>query len=126
MSLEEQWWYCFPPLLLIALIAFWSRYVEGGWLEEDGTTELVGGSRAAVESYLAQCEYVVPYLTNAPQWDTVSPWEATYWKTLPLGHRGCFRLSIKEEGSVSWPYRTDWYVVPDWLGTFDPAPNSCL
>lgn len=83
----------------------WSRYIDVGyWTDSTAgdidVGEIVAQDKHAVEQYLAAlyAHYVEPTYTLHPEsehWDLVSPWDVTYWKTLPQGYR--VRFTYNEE-----------------------------
>jgi hypothetical protein len=69
----------------------WTRYVDAGYGLEEG--EIIAREREVVAQYFGWEHYywrnvVIP---GSERWDVLEPWHATYWKTLPLGHRVRFR-----------------------------------
>ena len=63
----------------------WSRYCTGAW--EPGQSCLEAGSRERLEEELTW-QAADPWSVRVPgsdEWTVLRPWEATYWKTLPVG-----------------------------------------
>ncbi len=94
----------------------WNWYISAGYdyLEdnESSSAELVCAAEDHLKSYLRLLrshEYDVD--EGSIQFDTVAPWKATYWKTLPLGHRVRFRCTKKEHVDVAFVqwYDERWY-----------------
>jgi hypothetical protein len=99
----------------------WNLYVSAGYEipEENNiwTGEIACANKGHLEGYfrlLSHHDYDVD--ENTIQWDVFGPWDATYWKELPLGHRLRFRCHEKEKGqdhptpplSQCW-YNNLWY-----------------
>jgi len=78
----------------------WDHYLTAfGSLEAESEWELVCPSRWILERYL---ENMSPDARedlddSSIQWDVLVPWEATYWKELPLGHRLRFRAPDRRD-----------------------------
>lgn len=68
----------------------WERYLSAWASLDPPEAEIVGSDRQMVERYYSLSEYFLKVSAVPPgsqQWDVLEPWQATYWKTLPLGHR---------------------------------------
>jgi hypothetical protein len=88
----------------------WSRYIDVGyWTDatrgEIAVGEIVAQDQHAVEQYRAAlfAHYVEPTYTIHPdseRWDLVVPWCATYWKTLPQGHRLRFKYHEETDRTI--------------------------
>jgi len=75
--------------------------------------EIICANRKHLEGYFKSLNYheynVDP---DSIRWDLLEPWEATYWKRLPLGHRIRFLGREKDlDGNSSFPTPIDqlWY-----------------
>jgi hypothetical protein len=70
----------------------WVRYFEDGWPEED-TCEVVAGSQSRLDELLGSTRELwdVEPVEGEIEREIISPWEATYWKTLPTVYRVRFR-----------------------------------
>lgn len=73
----------------------WRRYIYAAYTNDPDQGEIIAQDRALVETYLAALPYVSDTVVEPDSliWDALEPWHATYWKTLPLGHRVRFRYS---------------------------------
>jgi hypothetical protein len=76
----------------------WSRLVKEEIDDETRTGTLTGATAWRVEKYLRyldmlECEIDLPSIRIVD----IGPWEATYWKTLPQGHRAHFRWRHQRE-----------------------------
>ncbi|MCD4726107.1 MAG: hypothetical protein K8R46_00455 [Pirellulales bacterium] len=76
----------------------WSRFVKEELDGDTRTGTLTGMTDWQVEKYLhyldmLECTLDLPSI----QVEEIGPWEATYWKTLPHGHRAHFRWSRRKE-----------------------------
>lgn len=113
----DEWEQCARP--------DWSRYIfdaydSGGEVSEGkriDTIELVGQ-----RSRLAEAMTIIPgyrWLPGSERWQDFSPWNVTYWKTLPQGAMVTFaadadlvvRNYVTEE-SRRWQEFTTWYYDP--------------
>lgn len=53
--------------------------------------------RSSIEAYLKEAHFIgYEIRPETIRWDLVSPWRATYWKTLPLAHQVRFRMLYHE------------------------------
>lgn len=82
----------------------WDRYVDDHYLEERGGTngwELISTNESLLREFVAVFfpAMHVDFIPGSEQWDSLEPWEATYWKTLPKGYR--VRCQVAEKP-------TDW------------------
>ena len=87
----------------------WDHYIREEWGEDDWW------GASAVECHLAERFLDTPQVQSrivpgTMMWDKPSPWEATYWKTLPAGCRVRFRLVPAEDECNPWPEPdANWY-----------------
>lgn len=91
----------------------WDRYVRGCVYGDSQEGEIVGSDRQLVEQYDSLSHYVwdISVAADSKRWDLLQPWQATYWRALPLGHRVRFRFEWVER-APDW--KTD-AVVSEWL-----------
>ena len=90
----------------------WEHYVKG-WFEcpnEDDPelerAEYVCQNRSTVERHFKSLEhYDFDVVQGSVQWDVLEPWQATYWKELPVGHRLRFDGRRRPESDGEWPPR---------------------
>lgn len=80
----------------------WNRYVDGVFGGSDAEGEFDSIARERVGEFLcADKEYLQKFMESihyrgivvhgpSLKWDTVSPWQALYWKELPSAHRARF------------------------------------
>jgi hypothetical protein len=69
----------------------WDRYLHVWTSAEGELNEYFSASRWRVEKYLSLVHHLgILIAPNSIVWDDVAPWGATYWKTLPHGHRVSF------------------------------------
>ena len=76
----------------------WERYISDSVYAEPQEGEIIGSDRDLVEQYDSLSDYdsgisVVP---GSKRWDVLRPWQATYWKELPVGHRLRFKYECVE------------------------------
>lgn len=66
----------------------WDRYLHVWTSSEGALNEFFCATRWRLEKYLSLVQFLdVLVQPESIEWDEVVPWEATYWKTLPRGHR---------------------------------------
>lgn len=76
----------------------WSNFIDGTFSYPDrgevGSAEYVCASKERLEHWFELAKQSL-YVQDQPSasWDVVQPWQATYWKILPIGHRVRFRGS---------------------------------
>jgi hypothetical protein len=74
----------------------WDTYSEEGYGDpDDYTGEITTSSKAYTQDILLN----LPNINILPEivtWSVVSPWQATYWKELPLGHRVTFSYRVNK------------------------------
>lgn len=74
-------------------------YREYGLPDDSGAWvgELVCMTKDFLEDYFQSLRYhVYEIYENTIKWDVLRPWEATYWKELPIGHRVKFKCKGKK------------------------------
>jgi len=76
----------------------WERYITAGVYADPQEGEVIGSDRQLVEKYDSLSDYVtdISVIAGSRRWDVLEPWQATYWKELPLGHRLRFKYEVKE------------------------------
>jgi len=83
----------------------WERYICDFVYAEPREGAIIGCDRELVEQYdsMSRRNSEVSVIPGSKHWDVLQPWQATYWKQLPLGHR----LSFKYEWVPRPPEPTD-------------------
>lgn len=78
----------------------WNRYVYSDVGLDDGQT--IAMDRCLVEQYEYFSRYGsdISIIAGSEQWDVLEPWQATYWKTLPIGHRLRYRFTCEEASKM--------------------------
>ena len=83
----------------------WDRYLDVSFGTDPDEGEVIGVDSARAESYIFSPYQEHPPLAGSVRRDRLEPWPATYWKTLPLGHR--IRFLYDPNSSVQPAYGTD-------------------
>ncbi|WP_019500749.1 hypothetical protein [Pseudanabaena sp. PCC 6802] len=97
----------------------WEQYFS--WplgIEPVNEGEIVCGSREVGENLISMIHLLSPgnsrleVIPGTVMWETLTPWEATYWKTLPIGYRIRYQFTYsdveeystfeEDEGWVEW------------------------
>lgn len=67
----------------------WERYIHDSVYAEPREGEIIGSDRDLVEQYDSLSHYnsEISAVPGSKRWDVLRPWQATYWKELPMGHR---------------------------------------
>jgi len=90
----------------------WSKFVNWGNLEQSGdklSMFIEGLYKDRINEVLLEMN-TIGYTPDGPigRWSVIAPWDATYWKVFPEGHRLEF-FAIEE-------YKNDYsYPAPDWF-----------
>ncbi len=76
----------------------WERYIYDSVYAEPREGEIIGSDRDLVEQYDSLSRYYseVSVVPGSKHWDVLRPWQATYWKELPVGHRLRFKYEWVE------------------------------
>jgi hypothetical protein len=103
----------------------WRRYIYGAYTIDPHEGEIIAQDRAVVETYLACLPYVTDTIVEPTSltWDVLEPWHATYWKTLPIGHRVRFRYTSLDsnEPRIVPPDMAQWLErMQQWYTPYDP------
>jgi hypothetical protein len=101
----------------------WQRYFDDSYPEET-SCEMVAGSQSRLDELLARAPemWSIEPIDGQIELDVLTPYHATYWKTLPTGYRACFfhqsvqrvgpTTTLEQQRRVSetrrW-YRSIWY-----------------
>ena len=90
--------------------ADWSRFLSNSYAPDPTAPlgEITGPDRARVERCLEGTDR--PVLAETVRWDRLEPWQATYWKTLPVGHRVRFRYGPERPLRCGAPLPRSWYL----------------
>jgi hypothetical protein len=104
--------------------ADWSRYLQDSELhgrDRPRVREIVGGDRERFESYVSRGMVEMGHVPDpaSERSDVLTPWQATYWKTLPVGYRlrglpSDRRFTAEErEAWLRWDQWLAWYRRSD-------------
>jgi len=88
----------------------WQRYVRASVFADSQGGEIVGSDRSLVEKYdsLSHQAWNISVIEGSRRWDVLEPWQATYWKELPTGHRIRFRFTWVEPPQPIDPQAREW------------------
>lgn len=97
----------------------WDRYISDGVYADPQEGEVIGSDRDLVEKYHSLSRYnsEVAVVSGSERWDVLRPWQATYWKELPVGHRLRFNYEWVERSPEEKidPAISDWFrEVRNW------------
>jgi len=77
------------------------RYVDAWFAIDPHEGEITATTRDLVEKSLAyQPAFDQLIIKGSETWEVLSPWQATYWKVLPIGYRVKFEYMLDEK--TSW------------------------
>jgi hypothetical protein len=93
----------------------WNLFVDT-WVSYDPDEgEIAAGDRGLIEAYRDAWPYIGgndEIIVGTETWETLRPWQATYWKTLPHGYRVRFRVKRIEPVMKPKPERI-WDLIWD-------------
>jgi hypothetical protein len=79
----------------------WDRFISASYGVDPYDAQIIAQDRQLVQRYFELQQYISSTLgaiiPESLQWDTLQPWEATYWKTLPKAYRLRFYYYPYEE-----------------------------
>jgi hypothetical protein len=75
----------------------WDRYVDSSLGIDPYEGEIIATTRELAEKHLWYPDEDCLIHSGSEVWEVLSPWQATYWKTLPVGHRVRFEYEPIEE-----------------------------
>jgi hypothetical protein len=99
----------------------WERYIDASFRIDPDEGEVICADPARAEWYAFSPHQESAPLADSIRRDRLEPWPATYWKTLPVGHRIRFRYDSErpvhpEYGSDAWDKRIAWMdEANDWF-----------
>jgi hypothetical protein len=85
----------------------WSKYFSGVMNLDTQEAELEGATKNVIDKYLeVKCFLSNIYwcISGTEIWETLTPYHATYWKSLPVGYRVRYQF---KEGEIFSPSETD-------------------
>lgn len=69
----------------------WDRFISASYGADPYEAEIIAQDRQLVQRYFELQRFISSsvgtIMPESLQWDTLQPWEATYWKTLPKAYR---------------------------------------
>jgi hypothetical protein len=90
----------------------WDRFYDEGYGIDPYEGEITAPDRGLVEQVLALAPYasfITAIVPESIRWSVLQPWEATYWKQLPIGYRVDFTyLPRSEDEELAHPAAPDW------------------
>jgi len=104
----------------------WDRYISAAVYTEPNEGEIIGSDRRLIEEYDSLSHYVwaLSVVADSRRWDVLQPWEATYWKTLPLGHRVRFRFDWVKRSPESKTDPAIWERIKRLQNWYTPYTGS--
>lgn len=94
----------------------WQRYLRASVFAEGQEGEIAGSDRRLVEKYdaLSHHAWNISVVQGSRRWDVLEPWQATYWKQLPKGHRVRFRFNWVEPPPIDPQAREQLAQISRW------------
>lgn len=103
----------------------WTLYISASatTFDDESDTDMwkcraEGSDRALIERFISESSIAIPLDPGASVWTELSPWQATYWKTLPHGYRVDYtgKDAIEEimsrEANGKLTSAPEWYTSP--------------
>ena len=92
----------------------WIDYIYPVFVVDAGETgEIIGATEYRVRTYFSLIHLErMTAVSDSATWDIVSPWQCTYWKTLPQGHRVRF---VCQERKIQDPSPRSERELFEWL-----------
>lgn len=98
----------------------WNRYIYTSISIDPNEGELICADRSLAEAFLSTQPWW-PEVEGSKSWEVLTPWQATYWKNLPEGHRVTF---LHEEYSEADESRS-WEKPEDYLEKMERQKKCC-
>jgi len=105
----------------------WDLFIEGVGTQIDDSPDYVEPpcpsrgyaicpTRRMIERYIAVAHHIGNEIDMASlRWDIVSPWKATYWKTLPTAIRARYKMIFRNAEDQGWPsLSSEVFDLPKW------------
>jgi hypothetical protein len=103
----------------------WERYISASVYAEPREGNIIGSDRDLVEQYdsLSQHAFEISVIPGSKRWDVLRPWQATYWKELPVGHRLSFKYEwVPRPPEPPDPKISEWFkAIHNWYTPY----NEC-
>jgi hypothetical protein len=88
----------------------WNLYISGSMGQEE--VSFSGSDRQIIEQYLPSLRYSSQQevISSSEVWESLIPWQATYWKTLPSGWQVTCKTRETDEylGKIMPPEYREW------------------
>ncbi len=80
----------------------WERYIDAGYYTDPNMAIAITSNKQNLEKYVEIQHYIWKniIIENSFQREILSPWQATYWKVLPLGYKVTFSYINQEESDT--------------------------
>jgi hypothetical protein len=76
----------------------WNRYIDASFGTDPDDAEVICADAARAEGYVFSPFQDWPPIQGSVRRDRLEPWDATYWKQLPVGHR--LRYDYAQDANV--------------------------
>lgn len=86
----------------------WAHYICDSYYPTESAGDVSGGDQHHVAAFFAVVPYLREVISESVIWEVVTPWQATYWKTLPVSYRVRYHCVPQDEDA---PHRE----IPDWV-----------
>lgn len=100
----------------------WERYISDFVYAEPREGQIIGSDRDLVEQYdsMSQHNSDISVIPGSKHWDVLRPWQATYWKELPVGHRLRFKYEwVGRSPEPTDPKISEWFKeIHNWYTPF--------
>jgi hypothetical protein len=100
----------------------WERYISDSVYAEPQEGEIISSDRDLVEQYdsLTRHDSDTSIVPGSKRWDVLRPWQAAYWKELPVGHRLRFKYEwVERSPEPTDPEISEWFKkIRNWYTPF--------
>ena len=90
----------------------WDHFYDEGYGINPYEGEMTASTRGLIEEWLALVPYdpsIKAIVPESLRWSVLQPWQATYWKQLPIGYHIAFTyLQLTEAEELARPTPPDW------------------
>jgi hypothetical protein len=109
----------------------WDRFISASYGSDPYDAEMIAQDRQLVQRYFELQRYISSsvgtVIPDSLHWDTLQPWEATYWKTLPKANRLRFYYhpyvgDTKVPDIPAWAWE-EFRQMSEWYQKYSPSED---
>lgn len=91
----------------------WQKFFEAGYEVDPYQGEIIAAERSTAETLLTMTQYdegIHTVISDSVAWTICQPWQATYWKVLPIAYRVRFTYTPSADTTYAAPVETPAWV----------------